>query len=179
MPRLRVETMESILTKAVELPHFNMLLFGVLAGVALLLAVVGIYGLMAYLVAQRKHEIGIRRALGAQRSDVLRLVMGNGLKLIALGLVIGLPAALALTGLIQSWLTGMSSTDPLTVAAAAVSTDMPGRSRPTTLSSCASRAPNGRPALSSVLSVTRREAARLLARGCSAPRIPSAPHRRP
>jgi len=108
--------MEDILTKAVELPRFNMLLFGVFAGVALLLAAIGIYGLMAYLVVQRIHEIGIRIALGARSGNVLRLVMGHGMKLAAMGIVIGLAAALALTRLIKSWLVGVSATDPLTFA---------------------------------------------------------------
>ncbi|MBO0798696.1 MAG: ABC transporter permease, partial [Blastocatellia bacterium] len=115
-PALRVATMEELLTKAVELPRFNMLLFGVFALVALLLSVVGIYGLMAYLVIQRTHEIGIRLALGAQKSDVLWLAMSHGMKLIVLGMVIGLAAALALTRLIQNWLFGVSATDPLTFA---------------------------------------------------------------
>ncbi len=115
-PALRVAAMEDLLTKATELPRFNMLLFGVFAGVALLLSIVGVYGLMAYLVTQRTHEIGIRLALGAQKSDVLWLLMSHGMKLIAIGLVIGLTAALALTRLIQNWMFGVSATDPLTFA---------------------------------------------------------------
>jgi len=115
-PALRVAAMEDILMKAVELPRFNMLLFGVFAVVALLLAAIGIYGLMAYLVVQRTHEIGIRIALGARSSDALRLVMGHGMKLAAMGMAIGLAAALALTRLIRSWLFGVSATDPLTFA---------------------------------------------------------------
>jgi putative ABC transport system permease protein len=115
-PALRVVAMEDILTRAVELPRFNMLLFGALAGVALLLAAIGIYGLMSYLVAQRTHEIGIRLALGAQKSDVLLLVMKHGMKLAVLGMAIGLAAALALTRLIRSWLFGVSATDPLAFA---------------------------------------------------------------
>jgi cell division protein FtsX len=115
-PALRIAAMEDILTRAVELPRFNMLLFGVLAGVALLLAAIGIYGLMTYLVAQRTHEIGIRLALGAQKSDVLFLVMKHGMKLAVMGMAIGLAAALALTRMIRSWLFGVSATDPLTFA---------------------------------------------------------------
>jgi len=115
-PALRVADMEDVLTKAVELPRFNMFLFGVFAGVALLLAAIGIYGLMAYMVVQRTHEIGIRIALGARKNDVLRLVMSHGIKLAAIGMVIGLAAALALTRLIKSWLVGVSATDPLTFA---------------------------------------------------------------
>ncbi len=115
-PPLRVADMADVLTKAVELPRFNMLLFGVFAGVALLLAAVGIYGLMAYLVVQRTHEIGIRVALGARKNDVLRLVMSHGMKLAVMGMALGLAAALALTRLIKSWLVGVSATDPLTFA---------------------------------------------------------------
>jgi putative ABC transport system permease protein len=115
-PAIRVAAMEDVLTKAVELPRFNMLLFGVFAGVALLLASIGIYGLMAYLVVQRTQEIGIRIALGAQKSDVLRLVMSHGMKLAAMGIVIGLAAALAMTRWIKSWLFDVSATDPLTFA---------------------------------------------------------------
>jgi len=115
-PALRVVAMEELLTKAVELPRFNMLLFGVFACVALLLSVIGIYGLMAYTVTRRTHEIGIRLALGAQKSDVLWLAMSHGMKLIALGMVIGLAAALSLTRLIQNWLFGVSATDPMTFA---------------------------------------------------------------
>jgi cell division protein FtsX len=115
-PALRVMAMEELLTKAVELPRFNMLLFGVFACVALLLSVIGIYGLMAYTVTRRTHEIGIRLALGAQKSDVLWLAMSYGMKLIAFGMMIGLAAALSLTRLIQNWLFGVSTTDPLTFA---------------------------------------------------------------
>jgi putative ABC transport system permease protein len=115
-PALRVADMADVLTKAVELPRFNMLLFGVFACVALLLAAVGIYGLMAYLVVQRTHEIGIRIALGARSSDAMRLVMNRGMKLAAMGVMTGLSAALALTRLIKSWLVGVSAADPLTFA---------------------------------------------------------------
>jgi putative ABC transport system permease protein len=115
-PALRVAAMEDILTKAVELPRINMFLFGLLAVVGLLLAAIGIYGLMSYLVARRTHEIGIRLALGAQKSSVLFLVMKHGMKLAALGTAIGLGAALALTKMIRSWLFGVSATDPLTFA---------------------------------------------------------------
>jgi putative ABC transport system permease protein len=115
-PPLRVAAMEDILTKAVELPRFNMLLFGVFAGVALLLAAVGVYGLVAYMVVQRTHEIGIRIALGAHKGDVLRIVMSHGVKLVAMGTAIGLAAASALTQLIKGWLVSVSLTDPLTFA---------------------------------------------------------------
>jgi putative ABC transport system permease protein len=115
-PALQVAAMEDILNKAVAIPRFNVFLFGVFAGVALLLAAIGIYGLMAYLVTQRTHEIGIRLALGAQKSDVLFLVMKHGMKLAVLGIVIGLGVAFGLTRVIRSWLFGVSATDPLTFA---------------------------------------------------------------
>jgi putative ABC transport system permease protein len=113
-PELRVMAMEDILNKVAALPRFNVFLFGGFAGLALLLAAIGIYGLMAYLVAQRTHEIGIRLALGARKSDVLFLVIRHGMKLALVGMGIGLSAAIALTRVIQSWLFGISATDPLT-----------------------------------------------------------------
>jgi putative ABC transport system permease protein len=115
-PALRVAAMENILNKAVAIPRFNVFLFGVFAAVALLLAAIGIYGLMAYMVAQRTHEVGIRLALGAQKSDVLWLVMRHGMRLAMLGMALGLAAAWALTRLIRNWLFGVSATDPLTFA---------------------------------------------------------------
>jgi putative ABC transport system permease protein len=109
-----VRTMESLLAKSVSRVRFNTLLLTVFALVALLLAGVGIYGVMAYSVSQRTHELGIRMALGAKQSDVMKLVLGQGLKLSLLGVAIGLSAAFGLTRLLTTLLFGVQATDPLT-----------------------------------------------------------------
>lgn len=96
------------------------ILLGALAGVALLLAMIGSYGVMAYMVTGRTHEIGLRRALGAEPRDVLRLILAQGLRLTITGTAIGVAAALALTRLIRSLLFGVSATDPLTFAGVVV-----------------------------------------------------------
>ncbi|MGH9840046.1 MAG: ABC transporter permease [Blastocatellia bacterium] len=113
-PIQRLATMEELLAEATAPRRFKLLLFGMAAVVALLLAGVGVYGVMAYLVAQRTHELGIRLALGAQRSDILRLVLGQGMQLALAGLALGLVAALALTRWLKNLLFGISATDPLT-----------------------------------------------------------------
>ena len=97
-----------------------MILLSVFAALALLLACVGIYGVISYLVGQRTHEIGVRVALGAQHSDVLRLVIGQGVGMALIGVGIGLGAALGLTRLMANQLFGISAHDPLTFAAVAV-----------------------------------------------------------
>lgn len=109
-----IDSMEHIVAGAVARQRFSMLLLAIFAGVALVLAAVGIYGVMSYSVAQQTREIGIRMALGAQRSDVLKMTVKQGLKLVGLGLVIGLVAAFILTRVMATLLFGISATDPLT-----------------------------------------------------------------
>jgi len=94
--------------------RFNLLLLGTFAGLALALAGVGIYGVMSYAVAARTHEIGVRMALGAAQADVLKLVVGQAMVLTAIGVVIGLACALAVTRFLSSLLYGVRPTDPAT-----------------------------------------------------------------
>src|SRR5436853_5011616 len=116
-PVADIDTMDHVISEAIARQRFSMLLLGVFATLALVLAAVGIYGVMSYSVAQRTHEIGIRMALGAQRADVLKLTIGNGLKLVGAGLLIGLAGAFALTRVMSSLLFGISATDPITFLA--------------------------------------------------------------
>ena len=113
-PVFNVRTMEEIVSQSVAPRRFSMLLLSVFAIVALILASIGIYGMMSYAVAQRTREIGLRMTLGAQRGNVLRLVIGQGMKLVIVGVVLGLVAAIALTRTMKSLLFGVSATDPET-----------------------------------------------------------------
>jgi predicted permease len=114
VPVSRVQTMEHIVSESVTQPRFNLFLLGMFSGLALLLSVAGIYGVTAYTVTQRTHELGIRIALGAQVGDVLRMIIGQGMAVIGAGIVIGLVAAFALMRLMNSLLFGVSATDPFT-----------------------------------------------------------------
>jgi predicted permease len=109
-----IDSMEHIVAGAVARQRFSMLLIAIFAAVALVLAAVGIYGVMSYSVAQQTREIGIRMALGAQRSDVLKMTVKQGLRLVGFGLGIGLVAAFILTRVMATLLFGISATDPLT-----------------------------------------------------------------
>jgi putative ABC transport system permease protein len=118
-PVSNIDTMDNIVAKAVARQRFSTLLLGIFATLALVLAAVGIYGVMSYSVAQRTREIGIRMALGAQRSDVLKMTVQQGMKLVGLGLLIGVGTAFVLTRLMSSLLFGVSATDPVTFLAIA------------------------------------------------------------
>ena len=113
-PVSNTQTMEAILADSIARQRFSMVLLAIFAGVALVLAGVGIYGVMSYSVAQRTQEIGIRMALGAQTAAVLKLALGYGLKLVLIGVAIGLIAAFALTRLLSTLLFGVTATDPVT-----------------------------------------------------------------
>jgi putative ABC transport system permease protein len=116
LPIINMRTMNEVVSRSVWQPRLYAILFGVFAAVALALASVGLYGVMAYSVSERSREIGIRMALGAQRRDVLKLVVAQGMTLTLVGIGVGLAAALALTRLMRSLLFEVSVTDPLTFA---------------------------------------------------------------
>jgi len=113
-PVANIDSMEHIVAGAVARQRFSTLLLALFAGVALVLAAVGIYGVMSYSVAQQTREIGVRIALGARRSDVLKMTVKQGLKLVGVGLTCGLVVALVLTRVMASLLFGISATDPIT-----------------------------------------------------------------
>ena len=115
-----ITTMDQILSDSIGGHRFNVVLLSIFAGIALTMAVIGVFGIINYSVAQRTHEIGIRVALGAQRRDILKLVVGEGLILSLVGVAIGLGGAFALTRLISELLFGVSPTDPVTFSGVAV-----------------------------------------------------------
>ncbi|HBB93994.1 MAG TPA: hypothetical protein DC054_01270 [Blastocatellia bacterium] len=116
-----VRTMDRVMSEAVATPRFRTSLLGVFAVVALILAMVGIYGVMSYAVTQRTHEIGIRMALGARAADVLKLLVRNGMWPVLLGVMLGLAGAVGLTRLMVSFLFGVTPTDALTLATVSIS----------------------------------------------------------
>ena len=120
IPLTAVQTMQERAADVTSRTRFIAVLLGLFAGLALLLAGIGIYGVMAYSVSARTREIGIRMALGAQVSDVLKLVMGQGMKLVFVGVALGLVASVALTRTLKNLLYGVSATDPLTFAVIAL-----------------------------------------------------------
>jgi putative ABC transport system permease protein len=112
-----IKTMDELLVNSIALRRFFMLLLAIFALLALLLASLGIYGVMSYAVTQRTHEIGIRLALGARPVDVLKMILGQGLRTTLMGIVCGLVGAFALTRWLESLVFGVSTTDPLTFVA--------------------------------------------------------------
>jgi ABC-type antimicrobial peptide transport system permease subunit len=115
LPIVRMRSMEDVVDAAVARPRFMTVLLGVFAGLALLLAAVGTYGVLSYLVTERRQEIGIRMALGADRARILRLVLVRGLVLSGVGLAIGLAAALGLSRVLSALLFNVAPTDPRTL----------------------------------------------------------------
>ncbi len=117
IPLYNVKTMEQRVSESASQPRFRTLLLGIFAGLALLLASIGIYGVISYSVTQRTHEIGLRVALGAQTRDVLRLVIGQGMSMALIGIGIGLAGAFIVMRLMSSFLFGVSANDPVTFIA--------------------------------------------------------------
>jgi putative ABC transport system permease protein len=114
VPVSNVKTMDHVVSESITQPRFNLFLLGLFGTVAMLLSAAGIYGVTAYTVTQRTHELGIRIALGAQVSDVLKIILGKGMAVIGMGLAIGLVSAFALMRLLRSLLFGVGENDPLT-----------------------------------------------------------------
>jgi putative ABC transport system permease protein len=119
-PVYRVSTMDEVLWESTRQRRLTVQLLGLFAAVAIALALVGVYGVMSYSVSQRIHEFGLRMALGAKRIEVLKLAMGWGLKLVLIGVVIGLVASFVLTRFMSSLLYGISAADPLIYASVAL-----------------------------------------------------------
>lgn len=120
LPLTAIKTLDTYRHEALALPRFNTFLLGIFALLALVLTLVGLYGVMSYSVTQRTQEIGIRMALGAQARDVLQMIVGQGMKLVGAGVLLGLAGALVVTRLLQTWLYEVSASDPLTFAGVAL-----------------------------------------------------------
>jgi putative ABC transport system permease protein len=115
VPLYRPRLLSEYVSSSIAQPRFNAILVALFAGIALLLAAAGIFGVMSYAVSQRTHEIGIRLALGAQRGDVLRLIFGEGMRLVALGAVVGIVLVFAVGRLLSNLLYGIGASDPVTI----------------------------------------------------------------
>ena len=116
IPLVRVRIFDEYLSRALARPRFNAMLLSIFAGTALLLTAIGIYGVMAYSVSQRTSEIGIRIALGAGKTSIFRLVVGQAMAIVAISVVVGVAGAFAATRLLNSLLFGVGASDPITFA---------------------------------------------------------------
>ncbi|MGI9071374.1 MAG: ABC transporter permease [Bryobacteraceae bacterium] len=120
MPMAKVRTMDQVIAEGVSRQHFNMLLLSIFAAIALVLAAIGIYGLMSYSVEQQTQELGIRMALGAGKEQVLKLIVGQGMLPVGIGVAVGLGIAFGVTRLLSTLLYGVKPSDPLTFGGVAV-----------------------------------------------------------
>jgi putative ABC transport system permease protein len=135
LPAYSIASLASIVSDSVAQRRFSMLLLGVFALIALFLAAIGLYGVVAYSVNQRTQEIGVRMAIGAQRGDVFRLIVGGGMKLAVIGVILGLAGALAAARVVETMLFGVTPFDPASygttagvlLAVAALACYMPAR----------------------------------------------------
>jgi putative ABC transport system permease protein len=119
LPLFSVRTMDEVITRSMAERRFALEILAVFAGVALLLAAIGIYGVMSYAFSRRIHELGIRIALGAQRNDILRMTLNEGMRLVLFGLGLGVIGAFILTRFLRSLLFNVTATDPLVFASIA------------------------------------------------------------
>jgi putative ABC transport system permease protein len=120
LPITQIRSMREVVSSSVKDWRFHATLLGIFAALALIIAAIGVYGVISYSMAQRTHEIGIRMALGAQRSDVMRLVLKQGAQLALGGIIAGVLVAFGLTRLLASMLYGVRPTDPATFAGVAI-----------------------------------------------------------
>jgi putative ABC transport system permease protein len=117
LPVVKLQSMDDVFAEAIGRPRLLAQLLGIFGGLALLLAAIGSYGVLSYMVTERRREIGIRMALGADRASVLRMVLSQGLRLTFVGVVVGLAAAFALNRVLASLLFGVRPSDPVTIGA--------------------------------------------------------------